>query len=291
MSYVDIDYSVTERIAKITLNRPEARNSFTQRMSQELQDAFVRASQSESVRVVLLTGAGSYFCAGADISSGSFKADGVPVAQAKSRRNSSPLPEGADFRPEPAGAVTTRMLASNKPIIAAINGDAIGAGATIALAADIRVAADTARFGLVFPRRGITAEGLSHWFLPRLVGLSRAMDWMITGRKVPAAEALCAGLVRSIHPSADVVTAARNIALDMVTGTSAMSLAITRQMLYKMSPLPDPGEIHRMESLLVKYLIRQPDAEEGVRSFLEKRSPDFSSVLEGRFPGFLPWVH
>jgi enoyl-CoA hydratase/carnithine racemase len=277
--YTQVAYQVAGSVATITLNRPEARNGYTMTMADELRSAFDRADLDDEVRVVVLTGAGRDFTVGADLSGGGF----------------SLLPGDTppDDWVEPAGRVSMRIFAMNKPVIAALNGAAVGAGSTIPLACDFRLAATDTRFGFVFTRRGITAEGGSFWFLPRLVGLGRALDWMITGRVFDAGEALAAGLVRSVHEPGELLDAAYALAAEIVSHTAPVAVAITRQMLYRASPYVALADEHRLESLLVGELVRRPDAAEGVLSFLQRRPAQFPGKV-GEFgeglPEFLPWV-
>lgn len=277
-SYTQVDYRVAGRVATIMLNRPEARNGYTMTMADELRSAFDRADLDDDVRVVVLTGAGRDFTVGADLSGGGF----------------SLLPGDTppDDWVEPAGRVSMRIFAMNKPVIAALNGAAVGAGSTIPLVCDFRLAATDTRFGFVFTRRGITAEGGSFWFLPRLVGLGRALDWMITGRVFDAGEALAAGLVRSVHEPDELLDAAYALAAEIVSHTAPVAVAITRQMLYRASPYVALADEHRLESLLVGELVRRPDAAEGVLSFLQRRPAEFpGSVGNGEgLPEFLLWV-
>jgi enoyl-CoA hydratase/carnithine racemase len=276
--YQQVGYAVAERVATITLDRPEARNGYTVRMAQELRHAFDRADADDEVRAVVLTGAGRDFCVGADLSGGSFDVTG----------------QGEDDLPqltmEPAGWVSSRIFTMNKPVIAALHGAAVGAGATVPLAADIRLATTTTRFAFPFTRRGIAPEGGSTWFLPRLVGLSKALDWMMSGRVFGAPEALEAGLLHSVHEPETLLGAAYDLAAGIVSRTAPVAVAITRQMLYRMSPLGSPVRAHDLETQLVADLVRKPDAAEGIASFFEKRPPKFPTPLSDGLPDFLPWV-
>lgn len=276
-SYQQISYAVADSVATITLDRPESRNGYTLRMAQELRDAFNRADADEDVRVVVLTGAGRDFCVGADLSGGSFDVSGSG---------------DDDFPPldrEPAGAVSSRIFAMNKPVIAAINGAAVGAGATVPLAADFRLAATDSKIGFPFTRRGIAPEGGSSWFLPRLVGLSRALDWLSTGRVFDAQEGLEAGLLRSVHEPHALLDAAYDLASEIAKHTAPVAVAITRQMIYRMSPLNSPDSSYELDTLLVADLTQKPDAAEGVASFFERRAPKFPTTVSDGLPEFLPW--
>ncbi|MDV6011249.1 enoyl-CoA hydratase-related protein [Haloechinothrix sp. LS1_15] len=278
MDYTEVSYSVADRIATIALNRPEARNGYTIRMSDELADAFSRADADDEVRVVVFTGQGSDFCVGADLSSGSLNAadDAGQVADQQEWQ-------------EPAGRCTRRIFDSSKPVIAAIRGAAVGAGSTIILPADYRLAATDARFGFVFSRRGIYPEGASTWFLPRLVGLGAAMDWMISGRVFGAEEAAAAGLVHRLHEPDELLDAAYELARDLAANTAPVSVAVIRQMLFRLTPLDSPDPVHRVDSRLIAECATSPDAVEGIMSFLERRSPEFTGTVSKDVPGWLPW--
>jgi enoyl-CoA hydratase/carnithine racemase len=276
--YKQVGYVVADHVATIKLDRPEARNGYTVRMAQELRHAFDRADADDEVRAVVLTGAGRDFCVGADLSGGSFDVTG---------QGEQDLPR---LTLEPAGWVSSRIFTLNKPVIAALQGAAVGAGATIPLAADIRLAATDAKFGFPFTRRGIVAEGGSTWFLPRLVGLSKALDWMMSGRIFDAREAAEAGLLHSVHEPEALLGAAYDLAAGIVSRAAPVAVAITRQMLYRMSPLDSPLPAHDLETRLVADLVRKPDAAEGIASFFEKRPPNFSTSVSDGLPDFLPWV-
>ncbi|MGH3450154.1 MAG: enoyl-CoA hydratase-related protein, partial [Haloechinothrix sp.] len=268
-------YSVAERIAAISLNRPHARNAYTIRMSDELSDAFARAEADEDVRVIILTGEGKDFCVGADLSGGSLKA---------AEDNA-----GGTWQ-EPAGRCSRRIFESSKPVIAAIRGAAVGAGSTIILPADYRLAATDSRFGFVFSQRGIYPEGASTWFLPRLVGMGKALDWMVSGRVFNAEEALAAGLVHSVHEPEDVLDKAYEIARGLVTRTAPVSVAVIRQMLYRLSPLDSPIPVHEVDSRLIAECATSPDSVEGVVSFLQRRPAEFTGTVNKDVPGWLPWT-
>ncbi|MCP3098010.1 enoyl-CoA hydratase-related protein [Myxococcus sp. K15C18031901] len=275
MSYQHIRSSVANRVATLELHRPEARNGFTITMADELSDALARADADEDVRVVILSAAGRDFCVGADLSGQSFEA-----------ASATPPPSGWV---EPATRVTRRMFALQKPIIAAIQGAAVGVGSTMVLPADFRLAAKDSRFGFVFSRRGIYPEAGSSWFLPRLVGMGRALDWMVTGRLIPADEALAAGLVRSLHEPGELLGAAQALARDLVESTAPVSVAVIRQSLYRMSALASPEAAFELDSQLIATLGQNVDAVEGVMSFLQKRPANFSRTLREDLPPFLPW--
>ena len=272
-AYEHIEYAVADKIATVTLNRPDARNGYTVRMADELADAFDRADRDDGVRVAVLTGAGKDFTVGADLSGG-----GLDVSAS---------PDGA--WDEPAGRCSMRIFAMNKPVIAALRGAAVGAGSTIILPADFRLAATDSRFGYVFTRRGLYPEGASTWFLPRLVGMGRALDWMVSGRVFDAAEALAAGLVTSLHEPDEVLPAAYALARELITTTAPVSVAVTRQLLYRMSPLDSPFPVQRLDSRLIASCTTSPDAVEGVMSFLQRRDPEWSGTPGKDLPDFLPW--
>jgi enoyl-CoA hydratase/carnithine racemase len=272
-TYTEITYEVADQIAVVSLNRPAARNGYTVTMSDELASAFDHADRDDSVRVVIFTGAGPDFCVGADLSSGSLLAGGA---------------SSTDWD-EPAGRCSMRIFTMNKPVIAAIRGAAVGAGSTIVLSADYRLAATDARFGFVFSRRGLYPEGASTWFLPRLVGLGRALDWMISGRVFDAAEALSAGLVTSLHPPDEVLSHAYALARELITKTAPVSVAVIRQLLYRMSPLESPFPVQRLDSRLIAGCAQSPDAVEGVVSFLQKRDPQWTEEISTALPDYLPW--
>ena len=271
MDYAEITYEVAERIATLTLNRPEARNGYTIRMADELADALARANTDRDVRVVVLTGAGETFCVGADLSAGGF------------------APPDAEDWIEPATRVCRPMFAMDKPVITAVRGAAVGVGSTMLLPADYRLAGTDARFGFVFSRRGIFPEGGSTWFLPRLVGLGRALDWMLSGRLISADEALAAGLVHQVHEPTEVLDRAYELARELIAKTAPVSAAVIRQALYRMSTYDSPEPAFRLDSRLIAGLVTSADAVEGVMSFFEKRPPAFPGVVPDDLPDFLPW--
>jgi len=278
MTYEQIVYSVDDSILTLTLNRPDRLNAFTEKMCRELVDAFDRADADDAVRAVIVTGAGRAFCAGADLGSGGDTFD----SPAQGRQES--LAEHRDG----GGFVTLRIYDSKKPVIAAINGPAVGVGVTMTLAMDVRIASTTARFGFVFARRGIVPEACSSWFLPRVVGMSRAAEWVYTGRLFPAEEALAGGLVSRVVPPEETLPAARALAREIVDNTSAMSVALARQMLWKMAGADHPMEAHKVDSKAIYWMGRSPDAYEGVSAFLEKRPAKFQ-LKPSEMPEFYPW--
>ncbi|WP_116047590.1 enoyl-CoA hydratase-related protein [Amycolatopsis palatopharyngis] len=274
--YSEITYVVAERVATVTLNRPEARNGYTVTMADELAAALDRADADADVRVVVLTGAGKDFSVGADLSQGGFDFDAEHGP--------------GEHWQEPAGRCSKRIFLMNKPVIAAIAGAAIGGGITITLSADYRLASADARFGFVFVRRGIYPEGASAWFLPRLVGLGTAMDWMISGRVFDAEEAARAGLVHSLHPREELLDRAYELAREIIENTAPVSVAVTRQLLYRMSALDSPLPVHALDSTLIGGLTSNSDAIEGVVSFLQKRPPEWTLRVPEDIPGHLPWA-
>ncbi|QNS02965.1 enoyl-CoA hydratase-related protein [Streptomyces xanthii] len=284
-AYEQISCAVADGIATLTLDRPEARNGYTPQMADELAHALRAADADHAVRVVVLTGAGRDFCVGADLSAGRDKGEGF--SQDVGKETLRQLEEGS--YQEPAGLVTRELYALNKPVIAAVRGAAVGVGSTMLLPADYRLAAHGTKFGFPFTRRGIVPEGASAWFLPRLVGLGRAMDWLVSGRIVPADEALAAGLVHSLHAPDEVLDAAYALARELVAHTAPVSVAITRQLVYRMAWAESPEDVHRLDSRLVFDTVRGADAREGVRSFFERRPPRFPGRVPEDLPPYLPW--
>ena len=279
MEYQDIAYEVEDRIATITLNRPDKLNAFTSQMMIELIDAFERVDADDEVRVVIVTGRGRGFCAGADLS------EGAATFDQHARGRSENIEEHRDG----GGLVTLRIFDCKKPVIAAINGPAVGVGITMTLPMDVRLASESARIGFVFARRGIVPEACSSWFLPRIVGISRAVEWVYSGRVFPADEALDAGLVRSVHPAEELIPAAREIAREIAENTSGVAVALARHMLWRMLGADHPMEAHRIDSRGIFAMGRSPDAREGVSSFLEKRKPRFTMRPSTDMPAYFPW--
>lgn len=278
MSYETILYDVADNVLTITLNRPEQLNAFNRQMLSELIDALDRADADDDVRAIIFTGAGRAYCAGADLSAGAktFNADG------REDRESGLHPDGG-------GLLTLRIYECKKPIIGAINGAAVGVGVTMTLPMDIRIASDNAKFGFVFARRGIVPEACSSYFLPRVVGISQALEWCYSGRVFPATEALSGGLVRSLHPKDDVLSVARELAREIADNTSSISVSLTRQMMWKMLGADHPMEAHKVDSRGIYELGKGADAAEGVSSFLEKREPTFPNKVSQDMPDFFPW--
>ncbi|MEV0332720.1 enoyl-CoA hydratase-related protein [Nocardia sp. NPDC050717] len=271
MAYEEILYSVREHIATISINRPAARNGYTLTIAAELADAFTEADRDPQVRAIILTGEGTDFCVGMDLSGGT------------------PGGDVDDEWLEPAGQCSRRIFESTKPVIAAIRGAAVGAGSTIILPADYRIAATDSRFGYVFTRRGFFPEGASAWHLPRVVGMGRAMDWMLSGRVFPAAEALAGGLVHEVVEPDQVLPAAEAYARELIEHTAPVSVAVTRQMLLRLSAFDSPYPAHALDSKLIGGLAGSADALEGVTAFLQRRRPDFPGRVPADIPAFVPW--
>ncbi len=270
-----IAYHVANHVATITLNRPDKLNAFTATMALELIAAFDLIDADDDVRAVVVTGAGRGFCAGADLSGG-----GDTFSYAKGEE---------DAHRDGGGLVTLRIFECLKPVIGAINGPAVGVGVTMQLPMDMRLASTSARFGLVFARRGIVPEAASSWFLPRIVGISRALEWCETGRVFDADEALAGGLVRSVHEPDDLLPAAYALAQEIVDNAAPVSVALTRQMLWRMAGADHPMEAHRVDSRGIAVRGASPDAIEGVMAFLEKRPAAFPMRVSDGMPDFFPW--
>ncbi|MGE0828233.1 MAG: crotonase/enoyl-CoA hydratase family protein [Hyphomonadaceae bacterium] len=291
MAYTEILYDVKDGVATITLNRPEKMNAMNWKQVHDMVDALDRVDADDDVRVVVITGAGRAFCAGADLSAGAAAFD----YDAKAAGANSPVrPDGSiDYDHESVrdggGVLTLRLFECKKPIIAAVNGAAVGAGATMQLAMDFRLASENAKFGFVFARRGIVPESASAWFLPRIVGIAQALEWCCTGRIFPASEALAGGLVRSVHAPEDLLPAAYALAREIADNTAPVSIALTRQMLWRGLGWDHPMEAHRIDSWAVYARGRTADAKEGVTSFLEKRTPQYPDKVSTGLPDFYPW--
>lgn len=276
-------YAVEDGVATITLNRPERLNAFTARMMSEMIAAFDLTDADDAVRAVIVTGAGRAFCAGADLAAGAATFD--------HRATTDPARLEArvgGVQRDGGGRLTLRIFDSLKPVIAAVNGPAVGVGVTMQLAMDIRLASTEARFGFVFARRGITLEAASSWFLPRLVGLQTALEWCYTGRVFPAAEAHERGLVRSLHAPQDLLPAARTLAREIVDNTAPVSIALTRQLLWRMAGADQPMMAHMADSRAIQARGASADAAEGVTSFLEKRTPNYPNRVSSDVPDIWP---
>ncbi|SFM63207.1 crotonase/enoyl-CoA hydratase family protein [Halopseudomonas yangmingensis] len=279
MTYETLDYQVEDGILTLTLNRPERMNAFNGQMRRELIAAFDAADADDAVRVIIVTGAGKAFCAGADLEKG---------GDTFNRHARQDQPEGADLR-DGGGTVSLRIYECTKPVIAAFNGAAVGVGATMTLPMDIRMASTNAKFGFVFARRGITMEACSSWFLPRLVGPMQTAEWVHTGRVFGAEEALKGGLIRSIHEPDELLPAARTLAREIADNTSGMSALLNRQLMWRMMAADHPMEAHIIDSRAIAFMGESEDAKEGVRSFLEKRPPQFRLRPSQDRPDFYPW--
>jgi enoyl-CoA hydratase/carnithine racemase len=277
-----ITTEVDAGVLTITLDRPEKLNAFTDTMKRELIEAFDRADADDDVRVVIVTGAGRAFCAGADLSQGGATFD--PAAQGRAADGGA-----RPVQRDGGGQVVLRIYSCTKPVIAAVNGPAVGVGVTMTLPMDIRLASETARFGFVFNRRGIIPEACSSWFLPRLVGIAQAQEWVMTGRVFDAGEALAGGLVRSVHAPDDLLPAAHTLAREIIDNTAPVSVALSRQMLWRMLGADHPMEAHKVDSRAIASRGASADAVEGVTSFLEKRPAEFPVRVSDGMPDFYPW--
>jgi len=278
MAYEEIIYEVSEQIATITLNRPDKLNSFTNRMLKEIIAAFDESDADDNVRAVIVTGSGRAFCAGADLSGGgeTFAKGGSDV-----KAKTGVMRDGG-------GLVSLRIFESKKPVIGAINGAAVGVGVTMTLPMDIRLASTASKFGFVFAKRGIVPEAASSWFLPRLVGISQATEWCFTGRMISADEAKEGRLIRSVHAPEDLLPAARAIAREIAENTAPVSVALSRQMLWRMLGADHPMQAHRVDSRAINSRGASDDAREGVMSFLEKRPANFPVKVSDGLPEVFP---
>ena len=277
MNFTQIRYEVNDGVAMLTLNRPERLNAWTETMKEEMIAAADLADADDRVRVLIVTGAGRAFCAGADLDP-----ETVAARQAAARAS-------RRAPPDRAGQLTLKLYGIRKPIIAAVNGPAVGIGVTMTLAMDIRIAADQARFGFVFNRRGLVPEGCSTWFLPRLVGLGQAAEWIYTGRVFSAAEALAGGLVSRVLAAEELLPEAIRLAREIAEHTSAVSTALSRRMLWDMLGAGHPMEAHRIESRCLHYMLGSADLAEGVAAFREKRPSHFPLRPSADMPDFFPW--
>ena len=276
MDFAQITTAVDDGVLTITLNRPDRLNAWTSKMGEELISAFDAADADDDVRALIITGAGRGFCAGADLSGGGSTFD------YRGREAAGPVPRDG------GGQFTLRVFESTKPVIAAINGPAVGVGATMTLPMDVRLAAEDARIGFVFARRGIVPEACSSWFLPRAVGISRAMEWVATGRVFGAQEALDAGLVRAVYPAGELLDAARELAREIADNTAPVSVALARKLMWTMLGAEHPMIAHRADSRGMLYRGQSADAQEGVTSFLEKRPPQFPDKVSDGLPDIMP---
>ncbi|MFN3524145.1 MAG: enoyl-CoA hydratase-related protein [Phenylobacterium sp.] len=278
MAYRDILYEVEDRVLTITLNRPDKLNAYTAVMGQELEDAFRRADEDDEVRAIIVTGAGRGFCAGADISDG---AGAFDASEGKSVAFGDPAAGGTR---RAGGGFVGAIYTCRKPSIAALNGPAVGVGLTLTLPMDIRLAAEGAKLGFVFARRGLVPEAGSAWFLPRLVGLPQALDWCLSGRLFGAEEAAAGGLVKEVLAPDALMGRARQIAREIAEETAPVSIALTRQMLWRLSSAPDPWSTLAVDGGLAMDLGAGPDVKEGVAAFLERRKPRFTGKVSRDMP-------
>jgi enoyl-CoA hydratase/carnithine racemase len=276
MRYEQITAENADGVLTVTLNRPDRLNAWTPTMGQELMAAFDAADADDDVRAIIVTGAGRGFCAGADLQGGGSTFDW------RERQSGDEIPRDG------GGRFTLRVFDCTKPVIAAINGPAVGVGATMTLPMDIRLAADDARIGFVFARRGIVPEACSSWFLPRAVGISQAMEWVATGRVFSAQEALAGGLVRSLHPKDELLATARALALEIAENTAPVSVALARRMMWRMLGAEHPMLAHRADSRGMFSRGQSADAAEGVTSFLEKRPARFPDRVSEGLPDVMP---
>ncbi|MET4131008.1 enoyl-CoA hydratase/carnithine racemase [Porphyrobacter sp. MBR-155] len=280
--YTQIIVTKADGIATITLNRPDKMNAYTRTMGEEIIAAMDDIDADDAVCAVIFTGSGERaFCAGADL---------TPEGGGHVFSDPTQVDDLSDPRVRDGGGrLTLRLFESKKPLISACNGVAVGVGATMQLAMDIRLASDTARYGFVFARRGIVPEAASSWFLPRIVGISQALEWCYTGRVFDAAEAKAGGLVRSIHAPQDLLHAAKSLATEIAENTSAISVAMTRAMMWRLMSADHPMEAHKIDSRAIYRLSRGADAKEGIASFLEKRRPMYPGKVSADMPDFYPW--
>jgi enoyl-CoA hydratase/carnithine racemase len=276
MSYEQITTELADRVLTITLNRPDRLNAWTETMCRELLAALDEADAHDEVRAIVVTGAGRGFCAGADLERGGETFDW----REREREGEAPRDNGGIF--------TLRVFESKKPVIAAINGPAVGVGATMTLPMDVRLASEDAKLGFVFARRGIVPEACSSWFLPRVVGISQAMEWVATGRVFSAQEALAGGLVRSIHSAGELLDAAYALAREIADNTAPVSVALARRLMWTMLGAEHPMEAHKADSRAMFARGKSDDAREGVTSFLEKRPAEFPDKVSAGLPEILP---
>jgi enoyl-CoA hydratase/carnithine racemase len=276
MAYEQITTDLTDHVFTITLNRPDRLNAWTQTMCTELIDAFDRADADDEVRAIIMTGAGRAYCAGADLSAGGETFD------ARSRESV------AGHHRDNGGVFTLRIFECTKPVIGAINGAAVGIGATMTLPMDVRLASENARYGFVFARRGIVPEACSSWFLPRVVGISRAMEWVATGRVFGAQEALDGGLVRSIHPADELLDAAHELAREIADNAAPVSVALARRMMWRMLGAEHPMMAHRADSRAMVARGQSEDVREGISSFFDKRPARFTDRVSAGLPDIMP---
>jgi len=282
MELTTLRYEVADKILTLTLNRPDRMNAFNGRMCEELIAAFDRAEADDDVKVVIVTGAGRAFCAGSDLERGG-------DTWGKHAEHLAKQAEDQRYVGDGGGRVTRRIFDFNKPVIAALNGAAVGVGLTMTLAMDIRLCVPNAKLGFVFAGRGILPEACSSWFLPRLVGISKALEWCYSARVFRSEEGLQAGLLRSLHEPEALLPAARELAQEFIDNASAVSIAMVRQMMWRMLGAPHPIDAHEIDSAGIAALGKSADAREGISAFLEKRKPAFTDRVSQDMPAFFPW--
>jgi len=289
--YEQIAVAVSDRILTLTLNRPEKLNAFTAKMMHEMIDVFTKVNSDDDVGAVIVTGAGRAFCAGADLSAGAATFDAT-TNPARKERDAGPV-DSVDWSDERVrdggGRVTLAIYECLKPVIAAVNGPSVGIGTTMQLAMDIRIASRDAKFGFVFARRGIVPEAASSWFLPRLVGISQALEWCYSGRVFGPDEALRGGLVSEIVDPAELIARARAIAREIIDNTAPVSIALIRQMMWRGLGMDHPMEAHKVDSRGIYARGASADVREGVSSFLEKRPANFPEKVSSGMPRYFPW--
>lgn len=281
MNFETLEYNVEGHVLTLRLNRPDRMNAFTTPMAHELVAAIDAADADDDIRAIVITGNGKAFCAGADLGGGSSTFDYDEKPDNAQDPTAAPRDTG--------GRVTLRLFQCTKPVIGAINGAAVGIGATMTLPMDIRLASERARFGFVFARRGIVPEAASSWFLPRVVGISQALEWCMRGHVFGADEALAGGLVKAVYPEDQLLPAAYAIANEIAENTAPVSVALTRQLMWRMLGEDHPMAAHKLDSRGVYFRGKQADAQEGVMSFLEKRPANFNDKPSQDMPEFYPW--
>jgi enoyl-CoA hydratase/carnithine racemase len=287
MAFEQITTDLADGVLTITLNRPERLNAWTATMGRELIEAFDQADADDDVRAIIVTGAGRGYCAGADLAAGGETFD----YKARAEEASLLTPADAGVPRDNGGQFTLRVFSCTKPVIGAINGPAVGVGATMTLPMDVRLAADDARMGFVFARRGIVPEACSSWFLPRVVGISRAMEWVATGRVFSAQEGLDAGLLRSLHSADELLPAARALAREIAENAAPVSVALARRLMWRMLGAEHPMVAHRADSRGMVARGQSADAVEGITAFLEKRPAAFPDRVSDGLPDVMPWFH
>jgi len=281
MNYETLRYEIDNRILTITLNRPDRMNAFTGKMCDELIAAFDAADADDNVKVVIVTGAGRAFCAGADLERGG-ETWGKHSEYLEKQK-------GLRYVGDGGGQVTRRIFDFNKPVIAAINGPAVGVGITMTLAMDIRLCVPNSKLGFVFAGRGILPEACSSWFLPRLVGISKALEWCYSARVFKSEEGLEAGLIRSLHEPEQLLPAARMLAQEFIDNASSVSIAMVRHMMWRMLSAPHPIDAHEVDTAGIAELGKSADAKEGISAFLQKRKANFTDTTTKNMPSFFPW--